>query len=39
MYELITGSNKGKIKKLKGKKEELEEQLKNEENDDQKKVL
>ena len=39
VYELITGSNKGKIKKLKGKKEELEASLEAEENEDQKKVI
>ncbi len=39
MYELITGSNKGKIKKLKGKKEELEQKLNEEENEDQKKLI
>ena len=39
VYELITGSNKGKIKKLKGKKEELETKLAAEENEDQKKVI
>ena len=39
MYELITASNKGKIGKLKDKKKELEEKLKNEENLDQKKVI
>ena len=39
MFSLITESNKGKIKKLKGRKEELEEKLKSEENEDQKKLI
>ena len=38
-FELVTNYNKGLIKKLKGKKEELEEKLNNEENEDQKKLI
>ncbi len=39
VYELITGSNKGKIKKLKAKKEELESKLQEEQNEEEKKVI
>ena len=39
VFELVTGYNKGVVKKLKGKKEELEEKLASEENEDQKKLI
>ncbi len=38
-FELVTNYNKGLIKKLKGKKEELETKLNEEENADQKKLI
>ena len=39
VFELITAHNKGLIKKLKGKKEELENKLQEEENEDQKTLI
>ncbi len=39
VFELITGYNKGEIKKLKAKKEEIETKLNEEENQDQKELL
>ena len=39
VFELVTGYNKGVVKKLKGKKEELEGKLAEEENEDQKKLI
>ena len=39
VFQLVTDYNKGVVKKLKGKKEELETKLSEEENEDQKKLL
>ena len=39
VFQLVTDYNKGVVKKLKGKKEELEEKLATEENEDQKKLI